>query len=65
VTCLLDHPFAKHLQECDSVESITNIFQSQSQTFREFRDDGKLIESLTRSTGVLVLAFLSTPVTYY
>ncbi len=54
---LVDHPFAKQLQECDSVNSINSILQEQAKGFREFRrDDGKFMKSLkcsVRSVDIL------------
>ena len=38
---LVDHPFAKQLQECDSVQSVSTILEEQALVFREFRDHGK------------------------
>jgi hypothetical protein len=53
-TSLVDHPFVKQLEECDSVDSVATILQEQSQSFREFRGgDGKLMKSLMRSVDVL------------
>ena len=53
-TKLDDHPLAKELETCNSVESITTIIQNQAQKFRAFRgDDGKLMKSLKLSVDVL------------
>jgi hypothetical protein len=53
-TKLIEHPFAKQLEECDSVDSIVAILQEQAQTFRKFRgDDGKITKSLKSSVDVL------------
>ena len=52
-TNLVDHPFAKQLEECDSVDSVVIILQEQSQSFREFRGDGRLMKSLVCSVDVL------------
>jgi hypothetical protein len=57
---LVDHPFAKQFQECDSVESITTTLEEQAQIFREFRDHGKLVNSLKRLVGVLCSPFFTT-----
>ena len=57
---LSDHPFAKQLQECDSVESISTILEDQAQIFREFRDHGKLINSLKRLADILSSPFITT-----
>jgi hypothetical protein len=53
-TRLDDHPLAKQLGACDSVDSITAVLQEQAQIFRKFRgDDGKLMKSLKSSVDVL------------
>ena len=51
---LIDHPFAKKLESCNSVDSITSILEEQAQIFRDFRgDDGKLVKSIKYSVNVL------------
>jgi hypothetical protein len=57
---LADHPFARQLQECNSVESISTILEEQARVFREFRDHGKLINSLKRLAGILCSPFINT-----
>ena len=57
---LVDHPFAKQFQECDSVDSIISILEEQARIFREFRDHGKLVNSLKRLVGVLSSDFFTT-----
>ena len=53
-TSLIDHPFAKQLESCDSVDSINAILQEQAQIFRDFRgDDGKLMKSVKYSVNIL------------
>lgn len=53
-TSLVDHPFARQLDECDSVDSVVAILQEQSQSFREFRGgDGRLMKSFVCSVDVL------------
>jgi hypothetical protein len=53
-TSLVDHPFAKQLEACESVSSITAILGKQAQGFREFRgNDGKLMKALNSSIDVL------------
>jgi hypothetical protein len=53
-TSLVDHPFVKQLEACESVDSITSILREQAQSFREFREsDGKLMKALDSSVGVL------------
>ena len=51
---LIEHPFAKQLETCESVDSINAILQKQAQIFRKFRgDDGKIMKSLKSSVDVL------------
>jgi len=57
---LADHPFARQLQECNSVESISTILEEQARVFRGFRDHGKFINSLKRLAGILYSPFIST-----
>jgi hypothetical protein len=57
---LVDHPFAKQLQECDSVESVSTILEEQARVFRGFRDHGKLINSLKRLADIFCSPFVST-----
>ena len=53
-TKLVQHPLAKKLEACDSVDSITAILQEQAQIFGGFRgDDGKIMKSLRSSVDVL------------
>jgi hypothetical protein len=53
-TKLDDHPLAKELEICDSIEAITTIFQKQAEQFRKFRGgDGMLMKSLRLSVDVL------------
>ena len=52
-TKLVQHPLAKKLETCNSVDSITTILQEQAQIFGGFRDDGKIMKSLTSSVDVL------------
>lgn len=55
---LADHPFARQLQECNSVESISTILEEQARTFRDFRDHGKLISSLKCLADILCSPFI-------
>ena len=60
-TSLVDHPFAKQLESCDSVDSITAILQDQAQIFHEFRgDDGKLMKSVKYSVNILYTLSITT-----
>jgi hypothetical protein len=57
---LIDNPFAKRLETCESVSSITSILQEQAQNFREFREnDGKLMKALNSLVGVLCAPSIS------
>ena len=56
---LVDHPFATQLQECDSVESISTALEDQARIFREFRDHGKLVNSLNRLANILCSPLIS------
>ncbi|KAF8500133.1 hypothetical protein F5888DRAFT_1888338 [Russula emetica] len=63
----VDHPFAKQFQY-NSVEFITTILKEQTRIFRELRDRGKLLNSLTRLVDVLCSLsppFLTRASTYY
>jgi hypothetical protein len=60
-TSLVDHPFAKQVESCDSIDSITTILQEQAQIFREFRgDDGKLMKSVKYSVNILYKLSIAT-----
>lgn len=51
---LIEHPFARQLEICNSVESITAVLQEQAQAFTEFRrDDCKVMKPLRRVVQVL------------
>jgi fungal STAND N-terminal Goodbye domain len=57
---LIDHPFAKQLESCDSVDSVIAILQEQAHVFGEFRgDDGKLIKSMKYSVNILYTLSMS------
>jgi hypothetical protein len=56
---LADHPFARQLQESSSVDSVSTILEEQARVFREFRDHGKLINSLKRLADILCSPFIS------
>ncbi len=57
---LIDHPIAKQLETCDSVDSITATLQEQAQSFREFREnDGKLVKALNTLIDILCLPSIS------
>jgi len=57
---LVDHPFAKQVETCESVTSITVILREQARSFREFREnDGKLMKALNSSIDVLCAPSIS------
>jgi hypothetical protein len=58
---LVDHPLAKQLESCNSVDSVTAVLQEQAQIFREFRgDDGKVMRSLRYSVNILYTLSVTT-----
>jgi hypothetical protein len=51
---LVDHPFAKQLENCHSVDSVMDILQQQARALTEFRgDDGKVVKSLKQIVHVV------------
>ena len=61
-TKLDEHPLAKQLESCDTVDSITSVLQEHARKFHEFRgEDGKIMKSL--KCAVHVLHTLSTSTT--
>ena len=51
---LVNHPFSKQLEECDSLDSIDVVLQEQAKGFCKFRgDNGKLMNSVKCSIDVL------------
>jgi hypothetical protein len=53
-TKLIDHPLAKELENCNSVDAIMDVLQQQARAFTEFRgDDSKIRKSLKRTVQVL------------
>jgi hypothetical protein len=50
---LAEHPLAERLQNCDSVESVTAVLREQTQAFREFRGNDKVLKPLKRAVSVL------------
>ena len=58
---LVNHPLAKQLDECNSLESINAVLQEQAKGLRESRgDNGKLMKSLNCSVDVLYTLSIST-----
>ena len=55
---LVDHPLAKQLEVCNSVDSISAFLQERAWAFRKFRgDDGRAMRSLNRIVHVLCTLF--------
>jgi hypothetical protein len=55
-----DHPIAKQLEMCNSVDSITSVLQDYALRFREFRGgDGKIMKSVKSVVGILYVLFTS------
>ena len=53
-TKLPNHPFAKQLKKCDSVDSMASVLQDHAQTFLKFRgEDGRIMKILKSTTQVL------------
>ena len=53
-TNLVDHPFAKQLEKCESVDSISSLLQENVRRFCEFRrEGGKITKSLKCAIHVL------------
>ena len=50
---LAEHPLAEKIQNCDSVESITAVLCEQTQAFREFQGNDKVLKPLKRTVSVL------------
>ena len=50
---LAEHPLAEKLQNCDSVESITAVLCEQTQAFREFQGNDKVLKPLKKAISVL------------
>jgi hypothetical protein len=51
---LIDHPLARQLENCNSIESVSAILEGQARTFGQFRgEDGKVMKSLKCVVHVL------------
>ena len=60
-TILTDHPLARQLQNCDSIESVATVLQAQVRAFSEFRGGGdKIMKSLNHVVSVLYSLSAST-----
>jgi fungal STAND N-terminal Goodbye domain len=47
------HPFAEELQNCDSVDSVTTVLNSQTEAFNEFRQKDKILKPLKNTLSAL------------
>ena len=50
---LAQHPLARRLQDCNSVESVTDVLREQAQDFDKFREKDKLLKPLKKVLTVL------------
>ena len=51
---LAEHPLASELEKCDSIVSVTRVFEGQLKAFRESRGElEKVIKPLTRIIHIL------------
>ena len=59
---LVEHPFAVQLQSCNSVESIDNLVQDQTQAFSNFLESDRITKSIkavvSKSNTLSATAFL-------
>ena len=56
-----DHPIAKQLESCDSLDSICSVLQEYAQRFAKSRgDDGRIMTCLNRTIHVLYTLSTST-----
>ena len=54
---LAEHPLAKQLQNCDTIESTTRLLQDKVREFGDFRGSDKIMASIKNT--VLILFMLS------
>ena len=50
---LAKHPLAERLQNCNSVESVTDILREQAQDFNKFREKDKILRPLKKVLLIL------------
>jgi hypothetical protein len=50
---LAKHPFAEHLQNCHSVESIAAFLQDKAREFGDFEGRNKLMKSIENTVSIL------------
>ena len=52
---LAKHTLAERLQDCNSVESVTDIIREQAQDFNKFREKDKVLKPLKKVLTVLYI----------
>jgi hypothetical protein len=57
---LAEHPLSLQLQNCQDVQSITNLLQDQARLFDDFRANDRIMKSIENT--VSILNALSAPV---
>ena len=50
---LTQHPLAIKLQNCDSVEAMTGLFQNQAHAFRDLQGSDKIMKSIKTTLSIL------------
>ena len=50
---LANHPLARQLQNCQSIDSVTALLQEQARAFSEFRERDKIMKSLKSVVSAL------------
>jgi len=50
---LAQHPLSIKLQNCDSVEAITGLFQDQARAFGDFQGSDKIMKSIRTTVSIL------------
>ena len=50
---LARHPLAQRLQDCNSVESVTDVLREQAQDFNNFREKDKVLKPLKKVLIIL------------
>jgi len=48
-----EHPLAEELQNCDSIESVTAVLNSQTEAFNEFQGKDKILKPLKNTLSIL------------
>jgi len=51
---LAQHPLAIKLQNCDSVEAISGLFQDQARAFRDLQGSDKIMKSIKTTVSILL-----------